>query len=140
MKVMSFIIQDAIPFINKASTKIDQALNVVTACPIIGGLGAVGRFKYGNAQVVSGIAIAIFSSLAIACSSKQETRNQWKKVAVFGSEYAIHGALNIFKSLGELLLSVCTYTLANPILLINRIPNNFNPSFKYGEFSESYKA
>lgn len=132
------MLEKAIPTINDVSTKLDQALNIITACPVIGGLGAVARIKYGNVQNVAGIAIALFASLATCCS-KGETRTQWKKVAVFGCEHAIHGALNVLKGVGEGILAVCTYTLGNPVLLIFRIPDNFKPTFQYGEFSQYYR-
>ena len=102
------------------SDKVDRALNVVTCVPVIGGLGAVARFEWGKVQAVSGVAVGIFSAVAASVTKNPETKLQFKKLAVFGSEHAMHGCLNILKSIGEMFLSVATYTLGNPLLLFFR--------------------
>lgn len=122
--------------INSACETLERSLNVVTCVPVLGVFGVVARIKWGEVQAVAGAATAVFAAIGYAASTRPEDKAQWKKVAIFGGEHAIHGSLSVIKGVAEALLCIATFNFGNPIMLLWRVPNKFAPHFEYGAFSE----
>lgn len=121
--------------INSACETVERSLNVVTCVPVLGVFGVVARIKMGQVQAVCGAALAVFAAIGYAASAHPQDKEVFKKVAVLGGEHAIHGCLNVIKGFNEALLTILTFGLGNPIMLLWRVPNKFSPHFEYGAFS-----
>lgn len=126
--------------INKASKFIDKAFNYGACIPIVGVGVSQLRMAYGKAQVITGLAILCIGFVGLTISSmngsKLSTQKNWEKVVMFGSEYTIHGALNIVRGGAETLVGLVTHGFGNPLLIIPNMYRDFNPYFEYGQFQK----
>ncbi len=119
--------------INNTLTKVEKNFNIAGSLPIVGLVSGPTRAVAGKIQFLAGLAFFAIGAVGIALG---KDKKYWTKVASFGAEQVIHGALNCIRGYGEFLLAKC-YGL-NFMLFIwqNRKDVGFEPQFfKYGHLS-----
>lgn len=124
---------------NEMCTDAEKIFNMLECLPVIGWISGSIRHLFGQAQAVSGIALAALSETGVYfCSEKEEDlplKKKWEHLSKIGIEMVIHGCFNMIR--GSIAAYIGSYTLgAGNLLLI--APNmingrNFNPYYGYKE-------
>ena len=113
-------------------TNIEKGFNIAGSIPVVSLFSGAIRAIAGKIQ---GIVGALFSALGLA-SYMITNDSKWIPLINLGSEFIIHGALNVLRGLGEAML--CATTLVGNVMLL--VPNMskedmFSPYFEYGSFT-----
>lgn len=124
-------------------TNLERGLNIAAIIPFLGPMtSAVIRIPMGKIQFLTG---AIFASLTEALhfigskfNADKELLKTLRKLSTLGLEFMIHGALNVIRGAGELLIGTCTFGLGSIGLIVPNIVHqrNFAPYFTYGSLLE----
>lgn len=123
----------------KYATQAEKVFNVAACIPVLGGLFATVRKFAGMVQFTAALITVIVARTGYLIGqhlgSAQDNLDKWEQLTKAGAEHMIHGALNVIRGLGELLVSTYAFSL------LLAIPNYYlmesNPSgshFKYGYF------
>ncbi|MBX9923057.1 MAG: hypothetical protein K2Y01_03005 [Rhabdochlamydiaceae bacterium] len=114
--------------INQLATSVETGFNITNSIPVIAVPGSVLRTNVAQVQFV---ASAVFALIGFIGQMIQSGNCKWNSVFNNSCEHMIHGALNYFRGLGELLLAV---TVVGSLALLAyqlSVKNGFAPIVKY---------
>ena len=118
-------------------TNIEKGFNITGTIPGVSLFSGLTRAVAGKIQMIAGAILSTIGLLNFLVTNDPK----WAYMTALGSEFIIHGALNILRGLSEAML--CATTIVGNIGLL--IPNllkedKFSPYFAYGVFSDEVKV
>ena len=113
--------------VHKIMHNVEVGFNVLACVPVVGVFTSALRIAAGKVQAVAGAVLATVGFVGELVSKDPK----WKKVTKLGCEHFIHGVLNIFRGLGELVVGkLGLYIGVGSLVLI--IPNIMKNGEKFG--------
>ena len=123
---------------NRACTTVETAFNVCNSIPIVSVVTSPLRAVAGLIQLIAGGITCLGASIAKAIEQNRKNPNQQvltnaRKFQVYGSQHAIHGALNTLRGVGETMISLPLWGLFSAFLLIPNLSKDpaFSPYHGY---------
>lgn len=118
--------------INRTLERIESAFNVAETTPFLCIYSGILRTIVGKIEQIAGTILAIVGGIGSWIAPNSST--DWGKVCELGISYIIHGALNILRGFGSVILAINTFGgLGNIFLLIPNLQQDppFSPPFTY---------
>lgn len=112
-------------------THVEKGFNFAGCIPVASIFSGVLRVTAAKIQAIVGIVLLATAALNFLLNPSEK----WVNMALLGSEFIFHGALNILRGLGEVLLG-CT-GFGSLLLLIPNVCKDdmFSPFFAYDTVS-----
>jgi hypothetical protein len=125
--------------LNRFFTNVETTFNIAAALPFVSVPSSAIRVAFGVAQMNIGLGVGIASAAHLLMKTITPNRN-WKLLSDAGFEHTIHGALNIIRGLGELVVAIIsavyTFGVASIILAPINLNTAFKPKLPYGFWTE----
>ncbi|WP_284452901.1 hypothetical protein [Parachlamydia acanthamoebae] len=129
--------------INQVCWATENVLNVLECVPGVVIFSSTFRIQAGCLQELAAVITLVVGGIGLLGSmyfyKNEESKKRYTFVIHVGTEYLLHGALNILRGYAVLVLSGCSFGMGNVFMLIPNLvkEEKFNPVFVYGSFTDS---
>lgn len=120
---------------NSVTSELEKGFNIGGSIPIFGVLCSAARISAAKVQIVAGVfftgtGVVAFGFASVA--NDEEAEHEAKQFMLFGVEYTLHGCLNAYRGVLEILSQVTTLAIATLFYnLSGKDGEEFEPTVKY---------
>lgn len=137
--------------LNKATTKIEEALNFGNSFIFISFISTTVRVFYTALQILGSLTALVIPTFIFACSNDKNTQETCQAVINIGKEHFLHGCANLLTTGRQAVLDYFTLGIGNAawILLSNLIKHRigmatsettFEPFYHYEKLEEDFSS